>query len=55
MANAAQAMHAAMGRATAVLKQKGQKISSLRFANSDVKQLTDVASMNVYSVAEYSA
>jgi uncharacterized protein YggE len=50
---AADAMRAAMGRATAVLEQKGQKIGTLRFANLDVKQLTGVASVNVYSLAEY--
>jgi len=52
---AADAMRAAMGRATAVLEQKGQKIGTLRFANLDVKQLTGVASMDVYSMAEYNA
>jgi uncharacterized protein YggE len=51
---AADAMRCAMGRATAVLEQKGQKGGTLRFANLDVKQLTGVASVNVYSVAEYS-
>jgi uncharacterized protein YggE len=50
---AADAMRAAMGRANAVLEQKGQKIGTLRFANLDVKQLTGVASMDVYSFAEY--
>jgi uncharacterized protein YggE len=50
---AADAMRAAMGRATAVLEQKGQKIGTLRFANLDVKQLTGVASVNVYSLAEH--
>jgi uncharacterized protein YggE len=50
---AADAMRSAMGRATAVLEQKGQKIGTLRFANLDVKQLTGVASVDVYSVAEY--
>jgi uncharacterized protein YggE len=52
---AADAMRSATGRATAVLEQKGQKIGALRFANLDVKQLSGVASMNVYSVAEYGA
>lgn len=47
-------MRSAMGRA-AVLEQKGQKIGTLRFANLDVKQLTGVASMDVYSVSEYNA
>jgi hypothetical protein len=50
---AAAAMHAAMGRATAVLEQKGQKVGTLRFANLDVKQLVGASSMNVYSVSEY--
>jgi uncharacterized protein YggE len=50
---AADAMRSAMGRAAAVLEQKGQKVGTLRFANLDVKQLTGVASLNVYSVAEY--
>jgi uncharacterized protein YggE len=52
---AAEAMRSAIGRATAVLEQKGQKVGTLRFANLDVKQLTGVSSMNVYSMAEYSA
>lgn len=50
----AEAMRAAMGRATAVLAEKGQKIGTLRFANLDVRQLTGVATMSAYSVAEYS-
>jgi uncharacterized protein len=50
---AAEAMRSAMGRATAVLGQKGQKIGTLRFANLDVKQLVGVSGMNVYSMAEY--
>jgi uncharacterized protein len=50
---AAAAMRAAMGRATAVLEQKGQKVGTLRFANLDVKQLVGATAMNVYSVAEY--
>jgi len=52
---AAEAMRAAMGRATAVLEQKGQRVGTLRFANLDVKQLAGVASVNVYSRAEYNA
>src|SRR5215467_1326962 len=35
---AAAAMRSAMGRATAVLEQQGQKVGTLRFANLDVKQ-----------------
>lgn len=50
---AADAMRSAMGRATAVLQQKDQKIGTLRFANLDVKQLIGVANVDVYSVAEY--
>jgi uncharacterized protein len=52
---AADAMRSAMGRATAVLEQKGQKIGTLRFANLDVKQLAGVASMDVFSVVGYRA
>lgn len=52
---AADAMRSAIGRAAAVLQQKGQKIGTLRFANLDVKQLSGVASLDVYSVAEYNA
>ena len=47
---AANAMRCAVGRATALLEQKGQKIGVLRFANLDVKQLVGVTSMDVYSV-----
>lgn len=50
---AAAAMHSAMGRATAVLEQKGQKIGTLRFANLDVKQVVGASSMDVYTLAEY--
>ncbi len=50
---AAAAMRSAMGRATAVLEQKGQKVGALRFANLDVKQIVGASSMNVYSLAEY--
>ena len=50
---AAAAMRSAMGRATAVLEQKGQKVGSLRFANLDVQQIVRASSMNVYSLAEY--
>jgi uncharacterized protein YggE len=50
---AAAAMRSAMGRATAVLEQKGQKVGALRFANLDVKQIVGTSNMDVYSVAEY--
>lgn len=49
------AMRSAMGRATAVLEQKGQKVGSLRFANLDVQQIAGASNLNVYSVAEYNA
>jgi len=50
----AEAMHRALGRATAALEQKGQKVGALRFANLDVKQLVGVSRMDVYSLAAYS-
>ncbi len=52
---AAAAMRSAMGRATAALEQKGQKVGTLRFANLDVKQIVGVSNMGVYSVAEYNS
>jgi len=52
---AAAAMRSAIGRATAVLEQKGQKVGTLRFANLDVKQIVGVSNMGVYSVAEYNS
>jgi len=42
-----------MGRATAALESKGQKVDSLRFANIDVMQLTGLQEMNVYAMREY--
>jgi len=45
-----EAMKRAVGRATAALEQKGQKVGALRFANLDVKQLAGVAEMNVYAL-----
>jgi len=42
-----------MGRAKAVLEQKGQKVGTLRFANLDVQQIVGVSNLSVYSVAEY--
>lgn len=50
----AEAMRRALGRATAALDQKGQKVGALRFANLDVKQLVGVSRMDVYQVAQYS-
>jgi uncharacterized protein YggE len=50
---AAAAMRSAIGRASALLEQKGQKIGILRFANLDVKQIVGVSNMSVYSVAEF--
>jgi len=47
------AMRSAMGRARAVLEQKGQKVGTLRFANLDVQQIVGASNLNVYSVAEY--
>jgi uncharacterized protein YggE len=52
---AADAMRCAVGRATALLEQKGQKVGSLRFANLDVKQLVGVSSMNVYAMSEFNS
>lgn len=39
----AEAMKRAIGRASAALEQKGQKVGALRFANLDVKHLVGVA------------
>jgi uncharacterized protein YggE len=50
----AEAMKHALGRATAALDSKGQKVGSLRFANLDVKQLNTLSSMNVYGLQQYS-
>src|SRR5258706_7624715 len=52
---AAAAMRSAIGRATALLEQKGQKVGTLRFANLDVKQIVGVSNMSVYSAAEYNS
>jgi uncharacterized protein YggE len=52
---AAAAMRSAMGRATAVLEQKGQKVGTLRFANLDVRQIVGASNLNVYTLAEYNA
>ncbi|HXJ47002.1 MAG TPA: SIMPL domain-containing protein [Candidatus Dormibacteraeota bacterium] len=42
-----EAMKRAVGRASAALEQKGQKVGALRFANLDVKQLVGVSEMSV--------
>jgi hypothetical protein len=47
-----EAMKHAVGRASAALEQKGQKVGSLRFANLDVKQLTTLSSADVYSLTD---
>ncbi|HWZ97555.1 MAG TPA: SIMPL domain-containing protein [Candidatus Dormibacteraeota bacterium] len=46
----AEAMKRAIGRASAALEQKGQKVGALRFANLDVKQLAGVSNMDVYTL-----
>lgn len=45
-----EAMRRAVGRASAALEPKGQKVGVLRFANLDVKQLVGLAALNVYPV-----
>jgi hypothetical protein len=47
------AMKHALGRATAALESKGQKMGGLRFANIDVKQLTGLQEMSVYAMQRY--
>jgi hypothetical protein len=49
----AEAMKRAVGRASAALQQKGQKVGALRFANLDVKQLVGVSGMNVYGLSQF--
>ncbi|MBZ5539626.1 MAG: SIMPL domain-containing protein [Acidobacteriia bacterium] len=49
----AEAMKRAIGRASAALEQKGQKVGALRFANLDVKQIVGVSRMDAYTMAEY--
>jgi uncharacterized protein YggE len=51
----AEAMKHAIGRASAALESKGQKVGSLRFANVDVRQLTGLTELNVYSLPGLSA
>lgn len=50
-----EAMRRAVGRASAALERKGQKVGVLRFANLDVKQLVNLSNMNVYPVSTYAA
>jgi uncharacterized protein YggE len=50
---AADAMRCAVGRATALLEQKGQKVGALRFANLDVKQLIGVSNVDLNTMSEY--
>lgn len=45
----AEAMKRAVGRATAALAEKGQKVGTLRFASLDVKQLVGVAHLETYA------
>lgn len=47
----AEAMRRAVGRATAALQQKGQKVGALRFANLDVRQLVGVSQYSVLNLA----
>ena len=47
-----EAMRHAVGRASAALAQKGQKVGSLRFANLDVKQLVGVSTLELYSMIQ---
>lgn len=48
----AEAMRRAVGRATAALDQKGQKVGTLRFASVDVKQIVGVARLEVRSLEQ---
>jgi uncharacterized protein len=48
-----EAMRRAVGRASAALEPKGQKVGALRFANLDVKQLVNLSNMSVYPVTSY--
>src|SRR5437899_12946109 len=50
----AEAMRRAVGRATAALEQKGQKVGALRFANLDVKQVVGMSRMDVYQMVQFS-
>jgi uncharacterized protein YggE len=48
----AEAMRRAIGRASAALEQKGQKIGALRFASLDVKQLVGVERLDLAQYAK---
>lgn len=48
----AQAMHSAVGRATAALAQNGQKVGAVRTASLDVKQLVGVAQIQTYQLSQ---
>ena len=48
----AEAMHRALGRASAALEQKGQKVGALRFANLDIKQLVGLSNIDVYGLTQ---
>ena len=47
-----EAMRRAIGRATAALAQKGQKVGALRYANLDVRQLMGVAQYSVLNLSQ---
>ena len=47
----AEAMRRAVGRASAALDQKGQKIGALRYASLDVQRLMGVARLESYAVS----
>jgi uncharacterized protein YggE len=49
----ANAMHNATGRADSALKEKGQKLGTLRYANLDVKQLMGVARLESPQFMEF--
>jgi len=46
----AEAMRRAVGRASAALEQKGQKVGALRYASLDVKQLLGVARLEAAQI-----
>jgi uncharacterized protein YggE len=48
----AEAMKRAVGRASAALEQKGQKVGALRYASLDVKQLVGVAQLETMQMVE---
>lgn len=48
----AEAMKRAIGRASAALEQKGQKVGALRFASLDVKQLIGIAQIQALALTE---